>query len=314
MKRAKRKALLKLLRVRPINTDNFYSVAVTPELAAKLIGVQEWMNVWASHLPRQSGKSGMQRDFIKAELRKALKAIDKDAEFNFYWPPGVMQHDLNDLPPDLTITFAKSTDLSEAGRAIARKWLEDNFSAVHPRLRDNGRKNPLVLGSPDRLLGEYSHGVRVPAVRRSNSGGGAIKDSVLCWNHPLMDQALRLSDPKNMEEMISTAEYAARKAFLRRGGVPKPEVEPETMADFVARVKRTLKHINPSAHQPSDAVDSTVLSDFFDKEHMALVQEAVKEFGLAKSLEYRSMPTKPEDYASYNVLSAISELEKDDEA
>ena len=128
-----------------------------------------------------------------------------------------------------------------------------------------------------------------------------------------MDQTLRLSAPKYLDEMISTAEYAARRAFSLRGGVPKPEVEPETMADFVVRVKETLKRINPSAHQPQPAVDATALSGFFDKDHMALVQEAVKEFGLAKALEYRSMPAKPEDYASYNVLSAINELEKDDE-
>lgn len=282
MKRAKRKALLKLLRTRPINIGNFYSVAITPEIAAKL-GVREWMNEWANHLPRQSGKSGIQRDFINAELRKALKAIDKDAEFNFYWPPGIAQHDLCDIPSDLTITFAKCTDLSEAARNMTRKWLEDNFSSTHPRLRD---KNPLVLGSPDGLLGEHSHRRQAVSVRQFNSGDCVIKDSVLDWKHPLMDQTLRLS-------------------------APKPEVEPETMANFVARVKRTLKHIHPSAHQPTPAADSTMLSDFFNKEHMALIQEAVGVFGLAKSLEYRSMPAKPEDYTSYNVLSAISELEKD---
>lgn len=307
MKRAKRKALLKLLRTRPINIGNFYSVAITPEIAAKL-GVREWMNVWANHLPRQTGKPGLQRDFINDELRKALKAIDKDAEFNFYWPPGVALHDLCDIPPDLTITFAKCSDLSEAARKVTRKWLEDNISSTHPRLRD---KNPLVLGSPDGLLGEHSHRRQAVSVRQFNSGDCAIKDSVLDWKHPLMDQTLRLSAPKNMEEMNSSAEYAARKAFLQRGGVPKPEVEPETMANFVARVKRTLKYIRPSSHQPAPAVDSTMLSDFFDKERMALIQEAVKEFGLAKSLEYRSMPPKPEDYASYNVLPAINELEKD---
>ena len=99
--------------------------------------------------------------------------------------------------------------------------------------------------------------------------------------------------------------------MLKRGGEPKPEYEPETMAEFVARVERTLRHIKPSPHQPQHAVDATALSDFFDKEHMALIQEAVGVFGLAKSLEYRSMPAKPEAFASYNVLSAINELEKD---
>lgn len=217
MKRAKRVALLKLLRRRPINMGNYYSVAITPELATKL-GTREWMSEWARHLPRQSGKSGMQREFINAELRKALKATEV--------------HDLNDLPHDLTITFTKSTDLSEAARAMARKWLEENLSGAHQQQLGAERKNPLVLGGLDRLLGEQSRSLRAMSVRLFNSADDAIKDAVLHWKHPLMDQAPRLS-------------------------------------------------------------------------------EAVKEFGLAKALEYRSMPAKPEDYASYNVLSAINELEKD---
>lgn len=312
MKCAKRKALLKLLRSKLWDSASFYSQPIIPDASANL-GPREWLNVWERHARRQHGNVGEHVEFISDELRKVLKSIDKDAEFKFYWPSGSDQQLLDEIPSDLTISFtAAPSDLSEAGRAMARKWLEENFSGSKPAVSVRGR-NPLVMGSAERLVGGGARSILGTLANRFIYNGKQNEDSVLDWKHPLMDQTLRLSAPKNLEEMISTAEYAARKAFLERGGEPKPEYEPESMADFVARVERTLRHIKPSPHQPQPAVDASVSAEFFEKEHKALVQEAIKEFGLAKALEYRPMPAKPVDYASYNVLSAINELEKDDE-
>ena len=312
MNRAKRKALLKLLRTRPITEDRFHSVTITPELAAKL-ATPEWLEAWENHVLRQRGKSGMQGALISAELRKTLKAIDRDTEYNFHWPSNSDHQLLDEIPSDLTISFVAPSDISEAGRAMARKWLEENFSGSKTAVSVRGRKYPLVMGSAERLVGDGARSILGTLANRFIYNGKQSEESVLDWKHPLMDQTLRLSAPKDTEEMISMAEYGERKALLRRGGKPKPEYEPETMADFVARVERTLRHINPSSHQPQPAVDATVSAEFFDKEHKALVEEAVKEFGLAKALEYRPMPAKPEGYAFYNALSAINELEKDDE-
>lgn len=312
MKRAKRKALLKLLRSTLWDSASFYSQPIIPDATANL-GPREWLNVWEKHARRQHGKAGEHVDFISDELRKVLKSIDKDAEFNFYWPSGSDQQLLDEIPNDLSISFVAPSDISEAGRAMARKWLEENFSGHKPPVSVRMGRFPLVMGSAERLVGDGARSILGTLANRFIYNGKQNEDSVLDWKHPLMDQTLRLSAPKNMEEMISTAEYAARKAMLKRGGEPKPEYEPETMAEFVARVERTLRHIKPSPHQPQPAVDSAVSAEFFEKEHKALVQEAIKEFGLAKALEYRPMPAKPVDYASYNVLSAINELEKDDE-
>ena len=312
MKRAKRKALLKLLRSKFWDSASFCSQPITPDAAGK-VDVREWLNVWEKHARRQHGNVGEHVDFISDELRKVLKSIDKDAEYNFYWPSGRDRQLLDEIPIDLTISFVAPSDLSEAGRVMARKWLEENFSGSKTAVSVRGRKYPLVMGSAERLVGDGARSILGTLANRFIYNGKQSEESVLDWKHPLMDQTLRLSAPKDTEEMISMAEYGERKALLRRGGKPKPEYEPETMADFVARVERTLRHINPSPHQPQPAVDATVSAEFFDKEHKALVEEAVKEFGLAKAMEYRPMPAKPEGYAVYNALSAINELEKGDE-
>ena len=309
MKRAKRKALLALLRRR-----TFVHEQLTPELAEKL-GALEWFDQWDAHVRQRFGSFESSKELTTEELLKALKAKPNDDLYLYFWPTNSEHCELLPIPSDLTVTFAQPEQAPEEVRKAARKWLAENFPGVWSARDADGKRYPLGLGSPDHRLSLLTQDVRVKSVlaQRFNYNGEQADESVLDWKHPLMDQTLRLSAPKYLDEMISTAEYAARRAFSLRGGVPKPEVEPETMADFVVRVKETLKRINPSAHQPQPAVDATALSGFFDKDHMALVQEAVKEFGLAKALEYRSMPAKPEGYAVYNALSAINELEKDDE-
>jgi len=246
MKRAKRKALLALLRRR-----KFVHEQLTPELAEKL-GALEWFNQWDAHVRQRFGSFENSKELTTEELLKALKAKPDDDTYLYFWPTNSEHCELLLIPSELTVTFVQPEQTPEEVRKVARKWLEENFTGRLSAHDVDGKRYPLALGRPDRSLSLLTQDVRVKSVlaQRFNYNGEQADDSVLDWKHPLMDQTL-------------------------------------------------------------PAVDATALSGFFDKDHMALVQEAVKEFGLAKALEYRSMPAKPEDYASYNVLSAINELEKD---
>lgn len=228
MKRAKRKALLALLRRR-----TFVHEQLTPELAEKL-GVLEWFDQWDAHVRQRFGSFENSKELTTEELLKALKAKPDDDTYLYFWPTNSEHCELLPIPSELTVTFVQPEQTPEEVRKVARKWLEENFPGVWSARDADGKRYPLGLGSPDHRLSLLTQDVRVKSVlaQRFNYNGEQADESVLDWKHPLMDQTLRLSAPKYLDEMVSTAQYAAHRAFSLRGGKQKEIHPPLPMTEF----------------------------------------------------------------------------------
>lgn len=148
MKRAKRKALLALLRRR-----TFVHEQLTPELAEKL-GALEWFDQWDAHVRQRFGSFESSKELTTEELRMlALKANPDDNEYLYFWPAYSGHRELHPIPSDLTVTFVQPEQVSEEVRKAARKWLEENFTGRLSAHDADGKHR----GLPGRGMGVSRH-------------------------------------------------------------------------------------------------------------------------------------------------------------
>ena len=158
MKRAKRKALLALLRRR-----TFVHEQLTPELAEKL-GALEWFDQWDAHVRQRFGSFENSKELTTEELLKALKAKPDDDLYLYFWPTNSEHCELLPIPSDLTVTFVQPEQAPEEVRKAARKWLAENFPGAWSARDADGKRYPLGLGSPDHRLSLLTQDVRVKSV------------------------------------------------------------------------------------------------------------------------------------------------------